>query len=1025
MSDLTSAHFDDYFKAVHGYEPYPWQSRLTQQVLAEEKWPEVIELPTGTGKTAVLDTALFALAARPAVFPRRVVFVIDRRIVVDQVYERAELIRRKIKGASEGVLLKLKERFRQLTDADEPLGVAALRGGIPIDGEWARRPEQPWVMVSTVDQFGSRLLFRGYGVSEGMRPVHAGLAGNDCLVILDEVHLSQAFAHTLREASSTDEIPSVCSVNSDILPRRFQIVEMSATPANDGVNRFRLVQEDLEASPRLKQIAEARKRAKLVAVGSTSPAHQTVPKEVLRLLDKELRADDEKSVGVIVNRVRTARETHAALREKGIAAHLVTGRMRPLDRERALKEISPCVDPDRSSPLVERTVVVATQAVEVGADFSFDALITEAAPIDSLRQRLGRLDRRGTLAAESESPARCWILGVASALKPKFPDPVYGDSARVAWEELQAHAEDGEIDVGPGSDLFERLGKDALAPNAEAPLVLPTHIDAWSQTSPKPVADPPISEFLHGKESRREPDVSIVWRWDRSADALALVPPRPAEFLPVPIFAVKSWLKGSAESPVADTATMAVEDGARSARRDKGEQKSARRNIDRVVRWTRRAAEPTEELESVDDISPGDLIIADPMLGGLRHGTWDPGCRPTSTGDRSDHEASVPVEDLGDQAQLAQAVRAARLDRSTRATLRLDPRLHEGLLRRLRARVAVGGSGDSDAPALRMPSPEDERDASMTTRKILGRWLSELQGLPSGELPDWMTRVIDHFIGRGRDDLRRSPQFDIEVIAGVSGVDYYVLVGRAVDPAILDESDDAASLTRTATPLRSHLEGVGAKAAGYGRRLGLSDELVDDLRLAGELHDLGKVDSRFQAQLHGHDPVRIAESAATGEWLAKSLPDARTRRRGWPPVRHEISSVALVQSHSEILGRAHDSDLVLHLIGTHHGFGRPLPQIKEDDDPQPLVAVGQFGDGGFRLCLAGDDAPNVPGGSCDHMLMSASTDLAGTSLALDMADRFWSLQECYGHHGLAWLEAIFRLADQQRSAEEERRGNDD
>ena len=1015
MSDLTSAHFDAYFQAVHGHEPYSWQSRLTQRVLADEEWPEVIELPTGTGKTAVLDTALYTLAIRPEVFPRRIVFVIDRRIVVDQVCKRAELIRGKIKAASDGVLFELRARLEELTDAVEPLGVAALRGGIPIDGDWAQRPEQPWVVVSTVDQFGSRLLFRGYGVSERMRPVHAGLAGNDCLVILDEVHLSRAFACTLREASSTGDVPSICSVGHS-LPRRFQIVEMSATPANEGANRFKLAQGDLEASPRLKQIAEAPKRAKLVEVGGTRPAHETVPKNVLNLIKMELR-DYEKSVGVIVNRVRTARETHAALREKGIAAHLVTGRMRPLDRERALKEISRCVDPDRSSPLDERAVVVATQAIEVGADFSFDALITEAAPIDSLRQRLGRLDRRGTLAAEPGSPARCWILGVASALKPKFPDPVYGDSARVAWEELQAHAEDGEIDVGPGSDLFERLDKNALAPKAEAPLVLPTHIDAWSQTSPKPVADPPISEFLHGKESRREPDVSIAWRWDRSTDVLAWVPPRPAEFLPVPISAVKNWLKGTAESPVADTATVAVEDGAGSSRRDRGEQKSTKRNLGRVVRWTRRAAEPTEKLESVDDISPGDLIVADPMLGGLRHGTWDPGCRPTSTGETSDPEASVPVEDLGDQAQLAQTLQADRLDRSTRATLRLDPRLHEGLLRQLRARVAVGGSGDSDPPALRMPSPEDERNASMTTRMIVDVWLSELQGLPSGELPDWMTRVVDHF----RSDRR----FDIEVIDAASVADYYVLVGRAVDPAILDESDDAPSLTRTATPLRSHLEGVGVKAAKYGRRLGLSDELVDDLRLAGELHDLGKVDSRFQAQLHGHDPVRIAESAATGEWLAKSLPGAQPRRWGWPPVRHEFSSVALVRSHPDVLASAHDPDLVLHLVGTHHGFGRPLPQIKEDDDPQPLVAVGQFGDGGFRLCLAEDDAPDVPGGSCDHMLMSASTDLAGTSLALDMADRFWRLQERYGHHGLAWLEAILRLADQQRSAEEERRGNDD
>ena len=165
-------------------------------------WPDVIDLPTGVGKTAVLDTAVFALAVRPDVSPRRIVFVIDRRIVVDQVYERAEAIRNSVGAATDGVLAEMNRRLKKLTGDEKLLEVAALRGGIPMDAEWARRPEQPWVMVSTVDQFGSRLLFRGYGSSHGKRPILAGLAGNDCLVILDEVHLSRAFAATLRDVSS-------------------------------------------------------------------------------------------------------------------------------------------------------------------------------------------------------------------------------------------------------------------------------------------------------------------------------------------------------------------------------------------------------------------------------------------------------------------------------------------------------------------------------------------------------------------------------------------------------------------------------------------------------------------------------------------------------------------------------------------------------------------------------------------------------------------------------------------------------
>ena len=227
---LGPGDFAAFFRDVHGDEPFPWQQRLTNLVLSEGKWPEVIDLPTGSGKTAVLDTAVFAMAVQPAVSPRRVVFVIDRRIVVDQVHQRAQRLKEQISKGSTPILKAVRARLARLSDGD-PLGVAALRGGIPLDAEWTHRPDQPWVLVSTVDQFGSRLLFRGYGVSPGMRPIHAGLAGNDCLVILDEVHLSTAFAQTLNH---------VARLASDRLPRRFVTVEMSATPKAGAVRTLHL-----------------------------------------------------------------------------------------------------------------------------------------------------------------------------------------------------------------------------------------------------------------------------------------------------------------------------------------------------------------------------------------------------------------------------------------------------------------------------------------------------------------------------------------------------------------------------------------------------------------------------------------------------------------------------------------------------------------------------------------------------------------------------------------------------------------
>ena len=975
MGELTTADFDRYFEAVHGQEPYRWQSRLTRQVIEQGAWPDVIDLPTGAGKTAVLDTAVFALALRPDISPRRIVFVIDRRIVVDQVYERARLISDAIRVATTGVLADVRRALGTLTDAEQPLGVAALRGGIPIDGEWARRPDQPWVMVSTVDQFGSRLLFRGYGVSHRMRPVHAGLAGNDCLVILDEVHLSRAFASTLRDASSDGDVPLIRAVNRGLLPRRFAVVEMSATTQTADRRRFRLQSEDLEESRRLRRIVKARKRAKLVEISGTRPAHQSLPKKVLDLIKNEL-SEDETSVGVIVNRVRTAREVHDTLLQNDVAAHLVTGRMRPIDRQHVLGDISRCVDPCRSEPLDGLTVVVATQAIEVGADFSFDALISEAAPIDSLCQRLGRLDRRGTR-AERAGYACCWILGVTSALNPKRKrlDPVYGDSARQAWEQLQALADDdGEVEVGPGSGLLTRTGVDALAPKPEAPLLLPTHVDAWSQTGPEPLTDPPIDDFLHGKKRGRESDVSVVWRLDLTAAALDLVPPRPAEFLSVPVSAFRSWVQGRLEVPVADVDLVPAGEEYESS----GGRPAQDRPMASAVRWRGRGAAGPAPLEHVGQVEPGDVIVVPCEWGGLRNGSWDPSGSPAAATDGSGDGNDRPaVTDLGDQAQIVYG---------RRATLRLDPRLLAPL---------------SVPPP---PDPGDEQHAEQSPEARVRQWL----GTVDSEVPGWLSEAMQRF--------RRSRSFQLELVEPDDAPAYYALVERAVDPATLDGSDETPSMTGTAVKLGDHLAGAGKRAAAYGRALALPDEVVGDLQLAGELHDLGKVDPRFQAQLHGHDPVRMAEATATGEPLAKSLPGARPHRDQWPPVRHEFTSVALAQSNPAALHGAHDEDLVLHLIGTHHGYGRPLPPIHQDDDPQPLEATARSHNGNLRLCPPAHGQEQADG----RISMSASSDLAETPLALEMADRFWRLQQRYGHHGLAWLEAILRLADHQQSAEEAR-----
>ena len=222
---LSAADFTAFFREVHGHEPFPWQKRLLEHVAGNGGWPGVLDLPqsqpcnlrkyygnggwpgvldlpTGSGKTAAIDIAVFHLAleadrgaARHA--PVRIAFVVDRRLVVDDAFTRAKKLQDALAAPCGTVTGRVADALKTLSGNGPPLIARRLRGGIPREDDWARTPSQPTVLCSTVDQVGSRLLFRGYGVSHSMKPVHAGLIGSDCLILLDEAHLAEPFRQTL------------------------------------------------------------------------------------------------------------------------------------------------------------------------------------------------------------------------------------------------------------------------------------------------------------------------------------------------------------------------------------------------------------------------------------------------------------------------------------------------------------------------------------------------------------------------------------------------------------------------------------------------------------------------------------------------------------------------------------------------------------------------------------------------------------------------------------------------------------
>lgn len=98
------------------------------------------------------------------------------------------------------------------------------------------------------------------------------------------------------------------------------------------------------------------------------------------------RVRRDRRVLIVMNTVRGAVELYLRLKEVGHSPVLLHSRIVERDRAERLRMML-----ERG----ERTVFVTTQVVEAGVDVSFDVLITESAPPDSLLQRAGRVARYG------------------------------------------------------------------------------------------------------------------------------------------------------------------------------------------------------------------------------------------------------------------------------------------------------------------------------------------------------------------------------------------------------------------------------------------------------------------------------------------------------------------------------------------------------------------------------------------------------------------------------------------------------
>jgi len=387
-------------------------------------------------------------------------------------------------------------------------------------------------------------------------------------------------------------------------------------------------------------------------------------------------------------------------------------------------------------------------------------------------------------------------------------------------------------------------------------------------------------------------------------------------------------------------------------------------------------------------IRPGSTLVIPASYGGLADDNWDP-------------ESTAWVSDLGEMANWLHRGRAIL-------------RLHPDVLRTLNGEVTRDGieaaSGASINDLLKRPPPVSDEDSeeAVDDATAISTWLELLRAV--SPLPEQWADLLNVIARPGR----RKQGLDARCLA-MPNRTWTLVARRRARPAARSgralpvrgafdatTEDESGSFVGREVTLQEHSNDVKSWAERFVRSLGLAEPVARDVALAAWLHDVGKADPRFQCLLLGGSEVRLAnlrvplaKSAATAHDVAATR--VAQARAGYPTgYRHELLSVAMVQHHSDVLAQANDADLVLHLVGSHHGWCRPFPPLSED--PAPLHVTLE-----------------------DHGGVKLEANSAHGLARLDsgVADRFWSLQQKYGWWGLAWLEALLRLADHRASEEEQ------
>lgn len=764
-----------------GSTPFPWQARLLERFCRHDEigLPTRLDIPTGLGKTSVIAIWLLGRALGGVGLPRRLVYVVDRRAVVDQASAVAEELRTWLEGTHEvRAMLGLGER---------PLPISTLRGQHVDNREWLEDPSLPAIVVGTVDMVGSRLLFGGYGVSRRMRPYHAGLLGQDTLIVLDEAHLVPPFealigAIARREGHLSgqrgSELPAV------------RLLSLSATGRENSGEVFKLGDDDREHAV-VRQRLDATKRVhvediepdtKLPGVLAEAAwalgALEGAPQRVVVFVTS--RKDAQAVFGDLVRRARPPKRNDSPSGE----VELLVGQRRVRDRAQARKRLEKLGFLGGALQRPEVPVfLVATAAGEVGVDLDADHMVSDLVAWERMVQRLGRVNRRGEGKAEvriyAQPPKKKEDLLVYEARREMLRrlEAAGGKAGPSALAKLNAQAAQE-----PALKRTQALATTAapLRPPLEAATVLDWAMTSWEGHAGR--AD--LAPWLRGWVEDDEPRCRLVWRVRKHLPFVSAGD----EWRPAGERELRAYFEAAPPhlSEVLETEAW------------------------RAVEWLADRAKRLLRAHGQEGV----LGLGD-RLGFLLDAS-------------NGHEETLPS-----LVELSEGIRSKRYRESfarrlVGRTLVLDHRV---------AGLDEGGLLDGTADTPPRTVSDEDRDVP---------WLEPLEVRGFGLVPAVRFRIAlksaaDRSVGLD-PGWRERIELPVAVSQEGDQVEWSLVVEQFRHFA---EGEEARSAGRPQS-LAEHSEWTATRARALAERLGLPDSDTRLLALAGRLHDLGKQAERWQ-----------------------------------------------------------------------------------------------------------------------------------------------------------------------------------